>query len=265
MCIRDRSEIEQLNGQISLFGADVPKKTSKQQSKIQKTTAPAPEETPIVNTSDSLNTEQQQAVSDLQRVVAVIAGPGTGKTKTLVSRIAYLIEEQGVKPEEITAVTFTNQAAAEMRHRLEQRLGGKRAISRMTIGTFHAICLKLLGDVRLISEGEAIEIAEEILQTQHRKESAKQLIQAVSLIKNGASFETAELSEEVYISYCSRLRELGVLDFDDLLLEAQKQTITTQKQFTHLLVDEFQDINDIQYQLVRKWNESCLLYTSRCV
>lgn len=170
-----------------------------------------------------MNTEQQQAVSDLQRVVAVIAGPGTGKTKTLVSRIAYLIEEQGVKPEEITAVTFTNQAAAEMRHRLEQRLGGKRAISRMTIGTFHAICLKLLGDVRLISEGEAIEIAEEILQTQHRKESAKQLIQAVSLIKNGASFETAELSEEVYISYCSRLRELGVLDFDDLLLEAQNK------------------------------------------
>ncbi|MFR1214004.1 MAG: UvrD-helicase domain-containing protein [Acutalibacteraceae bacterium] len=137
------SEIEQLNGQISLFGADVPKKTSKQQSKIQ-TTAPAPEETPIINTSDRLNTEQQKAVSDLQRVVAVIAGPGTGKTKTLVSRIAYLIEEHGVKPEEITAVTFTNQAAAEMRHRLEQRLGGKRAISRMTIGTFHAICLKLL-------------------------------------------------------------------------------------------------------------------------
>ena len=95
------SEIEQLNGQISLFGADVPKKTSKQQSKIQ-TTAPAPEETPIINTSDRLNTEQQKAVSDLQRVVAVIAGPGTGKTKTLVSRIAYLIEEHGVKPEEIT-------------------------------------------------------------------------------------------------------------------------------------------------------------------
>ena len=107
-----------------------------------------------------------------------------------------------------------------------------------------------MGDVRLISEGEAIEIAEEILQTQHRKESAKQLIQAVSLIKNGASFETAELSEEVYISYCSRLRELGVLDFDDLLLEAQKQTITTQKQFTHLLVDEFQDINQIHEKVL---------------
>lgn len=250
------SEIEQLNGQISLFGADVPKKSSKQQSKIQTIAAPAPEETPIINTSDRLNTEQQKAVSDLQRVVAVIAGPGTGKTKTLVSRIAYLIEEQGVKPEEITAVTFTNQAATEMRHRLEQRLGGKRAISRMTIGTFHAICLKLLGDVRPISEGEAIEVAEEILQTQNRKENAKQLIQSVSQIKNGASFETAELSEELYLSYCSRLQELGVLDFDDLLLEAQKQDVTGQKQFTHLLVDEFQDINDIQYQLVQKWNES---------
>ena len=71
-----------------------------------------------------MNTEQQQAVSNLQRVVAVIAGPGT-ENKTLVSRIAYLIEEQGVKPEEITAVTFTNQAATEMRQRLEQRLGGK--------------------------------------------------------------------------------------------------------------------------------------------
>ena len=249
------SEIEQLNGQISLFGADIPEKTSKQQSKIQKIAVPSPKESSIVNTSDSLNTEQQQAVSNLQRVVAVIAGPGTGKTKTLVSRIAYLIEEQGVKPEEITAVTFTNQAATEMRQRLEQRLGGKSAISRMTIGTFHSICLKLLGDVRLISEGQAIEVAEEILQTQNQKKNAKQLVQSVSQIKNGASFETAKLSEELYASYCSRLNELGVLDFDDLLLQAQQQTITAQKQFTHLLVDEFQDINDIQYQLIQKWNE----------
>lgn len=143
-----------------------------------------------------------------------------------------------------------------MRHRLEKSLGGKYAVSRMTIGTFHAICLKLLGDIRLISEGEAMEIAEELLQTQSRNESAKHLIQAVSLIKNGASFETVELSEELYTSYCSRLQELGVLDFDDLLLEAQKQNIDRQKQFTYLLVDEFQDINDIQYQLVQKWNKN---------
>ena len=69
-------------------------------------------------------------------------------------------------------------------------------------------------------------------------------------------FQTAELSEELYTSYCSRLQELGVLDFDDLLLEAQKQNIDRQKQFTYLLVDEFQYINDIQYQLVQKWNKN---------
>lgn len=86
------SEIEQLNGQISLFGADVPKTTSKQQRKIQTTTAPAPEETPIINTSDRLNTEQQKAVSDLQRVVAVIAGPGTGKNKNV--GISYCLSDR---------------------------------------------------------------------------------------------------------------------------------------------------------------------------
>ena len=80
-----------------------------------------------------------------------------------MARIAWLVEERGVRPGEITAVTFTNQAAAEMRARLEQRLGGKRAVAAMTIGTFHAICLKLLGDVRLISPGEALTIAEQVL------------------------------------------------------------------------------------------------------
>ena len=88
--------------------------------------------------------------------MAVVAGPGTGKTKTLVDRIAWLVEERGVRPGEITAVTFTNQAAAEMRQRLEERLGGGARLRRMTIGTFHAICLALLGDVRLIGQGEAL-------------------------------------------------------------------------------------------------------------
>lgn len=87
----------------------------------------------------------------------MVAGPGTGKTKTLVDRIAWLVEERGVRPGEITAVTFTNQAAAEMRQRLEERLG-RRTASRMTIGTFHAICLALLGDVGLIGQGEALSL-----------------------------------------------------------------------------------------------------------
>lgn len=83
---------------------------------------------------DGLNAEQLAAVSAQDKTVAVIAGPGTGKTKTLVSKIAYLIERLGVKPAEITAVTFTNKAAGEMRERLEKRLGGKRAVRGLTVG-----------------------------------------------------------------------------------------------------------------------------------
>ena len=80
--------------------------------------------------------------------MAVLAGPGTGKTHTLVERVVWLVEERGAKPSELTAVTFTNRAAGELRARLEGRLG-KRAARAMTIGTFHAICLELLGDVPL--------------------------------------------------------------------------------------------------------------------
>lgn len=74
------------------------------------------------------------------------------------------MEQCGVKPSQITAVTFTNQAAAEMRGRLEQRLGGKRAVRGMTIGTFHAICLELLGEVSLVGEPDALALASQIIQ-----------------------------------------------------------------------------------------------------
>ena len=186
--------------------------------------------------------------------VAVVAGPGTGKTKTLVARIAYLIEELGARPEEITAVTFTNQAAAEMRQRLEQRLGGRRAVQRMTIGTFHAICLELLGKVRLLGPGEALTVAVQVLEQCGRKGSPKGLLQAVSQVKNGLGLERTGLDEELYNAYCARLRELEVLDFDDLLSQALELDTVGNRRFTHLLVDEFQDLNDVQYQLVRAWS-----------
>ena len=173
-----------------------------------------------------------------------------------VSRIAYLIEERGVKPDEITAVTFTNQAAAEMRQRLEKRLGGKRAVSRMTIGTFHAICLHMLGDVRLISRGEALTIAADVLAETESRRTAGSLLQAVSRIKNSASFETAELDEALYTAYCTQLQKRGMLDFDDLLSEGLKLDTVGRKSFHYLLVDEFQDINAVQYKLVCAWHEN---------
>ena len=126
----------------------------------------------------------------------------------------------------------------------------------MTIGTFHAICLKLLGDVRLISPGEALTIAEQVLRESGRKGGGKSLLQAVSRVKNGVSPEDAGLDAELYEAYQARLQDLGALDFDDLLTEALKLDATGRRCFRHLLVDEFQDINDIQYQLVRSWSRS---------
>ena len=247
------AEIQRLSGQISLFGAEPAAKKAPAKRELKKS-APAEQNAPSAPSGETLNPEQRAAVTSQAPVTAVIAGPGTGKTKTLVSRIAWLVEEQGVRPGEITAVTFTNQAAAEMRQRLEARLGGKRAVSRMTIGTFHAICLDLLGDVRLISQGDALETARDVLRDAGIRNSAKKLLQAVSRVKNGASCADADLDEALYQDYCARLRAMGALDFDDLLTEAMRLDTAGRKSFTHLLVDEFQDINDAQYELVRSWS-----------
>ena len=247
-------EIARFSGQISLFGLDVPAGKPKPRRELKKH-ATAPEAVPETPQAEALNPRQLEAVTSEAAVTAVSAGPGTGKTKTLVARIAWLVEELGVRPGEITAVTFTNQAAGEMRRRLEQRLGGRRAVAAMTIGTFHAICLKLLGDgVRLISGGDALAAAEDVLQSLGRKGSPGRLLQGVSRVKNGLSLEDAGLDEEVFQAYCGRLEELGAVDFDDLLTRALAVDTAGQKRFTHLLVDEFQDINDAQYQLVRSWS-----------
>ena len=253
------AEIEQFTGQLSLFGAAAPAAKPVKKHTLAKTAAAPQPETPVP-AGDRLNPAQQAAVEAEEHAVAVVAGPGTGKTKTLVARIAYLIEQRGVKPDEITAVTFTNQAAAEMRERLEQRLGGRRAVRGMTIGTFHAICLHLLGGVRLIAQSEAMTIAGDVLRENGAKGSARGLLQAVSRVKNGASCVGAGLDESLYADYCARLQALGALDFDDLLTEALGLDTAGRRQFRHLLVDEFQDINDTQYDLVRAWSAGGSLF-----
>lgn len=250
-------EIEQYSGQISMFGIEPIVQTPKAK---KPTPHPMPREDRAVQEElgqpqPAYNPAQQQAIETQAQVTAVIAGPGTGKTRTLVARIAYLIETCGVRPEEITAVTFTNQAAAEMRQRLEARLGGKRAVSRMTIGTFHAICRKLLAPVRLLGPGEAITLAAGVLREQGSKQSPKKFLQAVSRVKNGAEFETAGVDAASYEAYCSKLHECGALDFDDLLIEALQKDTAGHKNFEHVLVDEFQDINDTQFALVRAWSQ----------
>ncbi len=247
------AEIERLNGQTTFLSAEAAPAPAKARRTLPQAAPAAPE---TLRPAEELNPRQQEAVAASEAAVAVVAGPGTGKTKTLVARIAHLVEERGVKPGEITAVTFTRQAAAEMRQRLEQRLGGKRAVAAMTIGTFHAICLDLLerDKVRLISQGEALEAAADALRAQGRKSGAKALVQAVSRVKNGLGLEAAGLDAPLYEAYCARLAALGALDFDDLLTAALQLDTAGRRGFRHLLVDEFQDINEVQYQLVRAWS-----------
>ena len=184
---------------------------------------------------------------------AVIAGPGAGKTRTLVERAVWLVEERGVRPEEITAVTFTSQAAAGLRARLTDRLG-RRAAAKLHIGTFHALCLELLGEVKLLGRGEALELAAETLRERDVRDSPRKLLQGVSRVKNGFPPEEAGVDSAVYEDYCARLEALGVLDFDDLLIRALEKDTAGRRCFRNLLVDEFQDVNDLQYRLILAWS-----------
>lgn len=260
-------EIEMFNGQISLFGAGeqlVRKTAPKREPGIRepvKSQLPPKEKPP-----EQLNPAQREAVTVQSRAIAVIAGPGTGKTKTLVARIAHLVKERGVKPSEITAVTFTNQAAGELRRRLEKELGGKRAARRITIGTFHAICLDLLAKVdahvTLADDFDRRELAQGVLKHMGEKGSSTKLLRAVSRVKSGIPVESAGISEQLYNAYCAALHEQGLMDFDDLLLqgcgrwaEISRQDKAAAKRFTYLLVDEVQDINPVQYQLLLAWGE----------
>ena len=212
---------------------------------------------------DGLNARQMEAVTAPDGVVTVVAGPGTGKTKTLVSRIAYLAERRGVKPGEVTAVTFTNKAAGEMRDRLEKQLGGKRAVRNMTIGTFHSICIKLLEETgctqTLVGENEALELAEEIAGQYGVQLPPLRFLREVSKMKNGMTADEA-VTEEIVRAYQKKLEDAGVMDLDDLLLktldvwENEKKVSKQSKRFSYLLVDEFQDINEVQYRLIRAWS-----------
>ncbi len=250
-----------LQGQLSLFGAAAPEAPAQKKPAAALPAEPARAQasTPEAPRADALNAEQRSAVETEEPAVAVIAGPGTGKTKTLVARIAYLIETRGAKPAEITAVTFTNQAAAEMRERLAARLGGKQALAGMTIGTFHAVCLGLLPQKPLLGEAEAELLVQEALGAAGSPASVRDAQRAISRVKNGASLEEAALDPRVYEAYCAACRALGARDLDDLLLEAldaaENEPAGKRKRarFRHLLVDEFQDINAVQRKLVRAW------------
>ena len=274
-------ELETMDGQMTMFamanGLDAPK-AAKDDGSGYVTAADAagdPKESTGAGASghgdtledSGLNEEQLQAVQSNAPRIAVVAGPGTGKTKTLVSRILYLLQNRRVRPSEITAVTFTNKAAQEMRERLKQQLGGKKNMRNLRIGTFHSICqglLKASGETFvLVDEGTAVDLAGETAACLGIKEKPQKVREMISRKRTALEEEAQGLSgEPSWLDQAARLYEeklaaLHGMDFDDLLLRAlvlsrsQEQVL---KGFAYLLVDEFQDISPLQYRLIQAWS-----------
>ena len=215
----------------------------------------------------ALNALQTEAVTAGGGPLAVAAGPGTGKTRCLAARAWHLVVEQGEDPSRVTAVTFTNRAAREMRERIAA-LPGMDAdkTQAMFIGTFHAWCLDFLTGVRgrvpvVLDEHERLELLRDSL-TPTLRPGLRALSDGISLCK--ARLETPELFHgpeavrEAWTAYRALCRRLGVLDFDDLIAEAAgilrsdpKVLAQARESCVWLLVDEFQDVNPAQYELVR--------------
>lgn len=249
-------------------------------------TKPAPREIPAHNknsgrientgpaatastTTENPDPHQRDAVTAGSGTQMVIAGPGTGKTRTLVNRIGHLINELGVHPAEITAVTFTNKAAAEMRDRCSAFLSGRK-LQSLTIGTFHGICLQLLREHApekpplLMDECACLAIMREFIDEHQIPRKPTELLRLFSGAKTRTVAIEHSLDEKTYVIYKlyqQKLASFGAVDFDDLLLETLHLLHnhffhTSQlKRFGYLLVDEFQDINEVQYELIKGWAE----------
>lgn len=228
---------------------------------------------------DKLNPQQKNAVTAGNGPVLVVAGPGSGKTRVLTQRIAYLIAVEGVRPWQILAVTFTNKAAREMSERVS-RLLPDQAIEGMMLGTFHSICARIL---RREADNLPIQSNFVIFDTDDQERIVKNVIRemnineklyrpasvlgAISRAKNeliGADeYPTQtyrdEIVKRVYAEYQKRLIASNAVDFDDILLytarlmeENPSVRDKYAQRFRHVLVDEFQDTNLAQYALVKQ-------------
>jgi DNA helicase-2/ATP-dependent DNA helicase PcrA len=235
----------------------------------------------------ALNPEQRQAVEHVRGPLLILAGAGSGKTRVLTSRIAYLVGNAHAAPEEILAVTFTNKAAGEMRERVAALLGSD--CSRMWVSTFHALCARLLRreapaiglsrDFVIYDSADQLAVVKQALKQLHIDDSYVQPRAALSRISHAKNrMETPDAVAaaggwqrpgsrdgevaKIYRYYLSALKESNALDFDDLLLRTVdlfEQALSVRaryaQQFRFVMVDEYQDTNRPQYLLIRRLAE----------
>ncbi|MBY6019547.1 DNA helicase II [Halomonas denitrificans] len=227
---------------------------------------------------DTLNDKQRAAVEAAPGAVLVLAGAGSGKTRVLTHRIAWLLEEQGESPYAILAVTFTNKAAAEMRHRIEDLVHGP--VNRMWIGTFHGLAHRLLRahyqeaglpeGFQILDSDDQQRLVKRILkslQLDEKRWSPRQAVGYINAKKDeglrpqhiDAGYHPVEKTFlQIYQAYQEACDRAGLVDFAELLLRAHELWLKQphllrhyQQRFRHILVDEFQDTNAIQYAWIR--------------
>jgi superfamily I DNA/RNA helicase len=203
-----------------------------------------------------LNSAQTQAIQDERSVVMVKAGPGTGKTLTLIAKIISLLES-GVKPGQIAAMTFTHRAAHEIQERLIGSLG--KQAKQLQLGTFHSFALSHLTQIQanqLLTEKRQQRLVKKIAREQHLSLAAKDLLLLLSKIKNDPSLlkSLSSAMQSWYQEYQQYLQTQQLFDFDDLMIELLKAIEQNSlENFAYLLVDEFQDVSLLQYQLIKAW------------
>ena len=237
---------------------------------------------------NALNSAQREAAQVVEGPLLILAGAGSGKTRVLTHRISYLIEEIGIPPWNILAVTFTNKAAGEMRERVENLLGS--ATQNIWIGTFHSICARLLrfeapafgldASFTIYDEEDRRTLMRRILKPLNIPEeelTPRSAIAQISRAKNAmqdphrfaqeASDHQRQIAE-IYPLYEAALRQHNAFDFDDLLVELVRQLQQHrdvlekyQERFKYILIDEYQDTNRPQYlltqQLAAKYRNIC--------
>ena len=233
---------------------------------------------------ESLNPEQREAVLHIQGPLLILAGAGSGKTRVITSRVAYLVGDGHAQPREILAVTFTNKAAGEMRARVESLLGVD--CSRLWISTFHALCARLLRreapaiglsrDFVIYDSADQLAVVKQALKELQIDDSfvqprgalsrishAKNRMEGPEALASGAAWNRRdEQIARIYAYYVKTLRDSHALDFDDLLLKTvevfeQSEPVRTRyaEQFRFVMVDEYQDTNRPQYLLIRRLAE----------
>ena len=241
---------------------------------------------------DTLNTEQKEAVLHTEGPLLILAGAGSGKTRVLTHRISYLIEEKGVNPWNILAITFTNKAAGEMRERVDKIVGfGSESI---WVSTFHSMCVRILRrhidrlgydtNFTIYDTDDQKTLMKDVckmLQIDTKVYKERMFLGEISSAKNElVTPEEYELNAagdyvkgkvaKVYKEYEKQLRDNNALDFDDLLLKTVQLFQTQadvldyyQERFRYIMVDEYQDTNTVQFQLIRilagKYKNLCVV------